>query len=150
MAHTLVTPSRTKHAIRSRKQLRCFAASRRTTIDSKLEGNIRQLLGFDPTANGSRWEAEDYFCLEHERDSWLREQSSGRLFPLFGSAKDKLAWLTNHAAVNIPLSSWKRLIKEVGSSRNGWECCKRPDEIAGLPDGSSLLGIVLPQARTTA
>ena len=79
-------------------------------IDSKQEGNLRQLLGFDPTANGSpRHEADDYFCLEDDVcESWLLEQSSGMLFPLFGSAPVKLGWLKKWATVDMSLSSFKR------------------------------------------
>ena len=52
MVRTLVTPERTVHFIESRDALKAFAESRRPRIDAKQEGNLRQLLGFDRTANG--------------------------------------------------------------------------------------------------
>ena len=139
MARTLVTPSRTIYSIEDKKHLKAFAEACQPKIDSKQEGNLRQLLGFDPTANGSpRHEADDYFCLEDDRESWLLQQSSGMLFPLFGSAPAKLAWLKKWATVDMSVSSFKRLIAKPGNSKDGWECCRRPAAISALPDGASL------------
>ena len=83
---TLVTPQRTIHVLKSRQALHKLCESRTPKVDSKLEGNIRQLLDWDPTANGSpRWEAEDHFCLEDGRESWVVHASCDAYFPLFGS-----------------------------------------------------------------
>ena len=142
---TLVTPQRTIHVLKSRQALHKLCESRTPKADSKLEGNIRQLLGWDPTANGSpRWEAEDHFCLEDGRESWVVHASCDAYFPLFGSGPEKFKQLKKYCpevSITMSDSSCKRLLSKVGNAKDGWTCVSRPSAVAQLPNGASLFNI---------
>ena len=134
---TLVTPDRRIYRFQHESQLDAWCTQH--NIGWKLKGNLKQLLGWKETRNAStRWEAEDYFRLEHGRETWLSHPEIPHAIPLFGDGAKKLKQLQQLHPVAFSRTRWFAFLGDK-VSRDGWVHSARPAAVARLDNGGSLL-----------
>ena len=134
---TLVTPDRRIYRFQHESQLDAWCTQH--NIGWKLKGNLKQLLGWKETRNAStRWEAEDYFRLEHGRETWLSHPEIPHATPLFGDGAKKLKQLQQLHPVAFSRTRWFAFLGDK-VSRDGWVHSARPNAVARLDNGGSLL-----------
>lgn len=149
----LVTHDRTVQRFDDRVALDTFMNAR--GIDSKSQGNLRQLCRFNeiPKDRTKKREVKGFTLLEDT--SWFYHRDVAVAVPLFGSQAEQYGALVNEYGINkskLSLSTFQRMLRDKEPSRivEGWQRRSAPAAVATLADGASLLNLPAPAVQPTA